>query len=68
MSGASAGSSPIGAVLQFVWDNFVQPNLARGATWGWKAAQWKRAADRYSQKLEQDYGKLFVLGQPVNMN
>ena len=30
--------SPIGAVLQFVWDNFLKSNVASGAKWGWKTA------------------------------
>ena len=57
-------ASPIVAILQFVWDNFGKKIVAEGSKWGWKAAQWKVAADRYDRRLEEDYGKLFVLGQP----
>ena len=48
----------------WIWETFGEPIVKGSITWGWKAAQWKLAADRYGDRLAQDYGKLFVLGQP----
>ncbi|MGB1249706.1 MAG: NACHT domain-containing protein [Candidatus Promineifilaceae bacterium] len=49
----------IGDVFAWVWDNFGR----EGLSWGWTAAQWKRAGDRYAERIKEDYGTLIVLGQ-----
>ncbi len=64
MMASGTAASPIAAVLQFVWDNFGKQILAESTKWGRKGVQWKVAANRYGRRLEEDYSKLFVLGQP----
>ena len=56
--------SPMQEAFTWIWKTFGEPAVKGGLTWGWKAAQWKVAADRYAERLAEDYGKLFVLGQP----
>lgn len=57
--------TPLQAGFSWIWDTFGEAIAKGSLDWGWKTAQWKRAADRYAERLEEDYGKLFVLGQPA---
>ena len=37
--------------------------LIKGLKWGWDAARWRKAWHDYAKRVEEDYGKLFVLGK-----
>lgn len=57
--------TPLQAGFSWIWSTFGEAIAKGSLDWGWATVQWKRAADRYAERLEEDYGKLFVLGQPA---
>ncbi len=55
--------TPIVATFLWLADKFGKDAIESGVQLGWDAARWQRAARKYADKIECDYGRLPIFGK-----
>ncbi len=51
--------TPLQSAFGWLWETFGKELMSLG----WNAVQWKHAVNGYADKIEKDYGKLYIYGR-----